>query len=84
LQHCTFAVPVLAIFLVRVILRFHHHQSDLEGALARNAYEQRGEVLLMQWQQVEMVDINDWLVQWHEQVLDKMDDMIVAVYTIVH
>jgi uncharacterized membrane protein len=84
LQYYTFAVSVLAIFLAQVILLFQNRQSDLESALAHNAYEQTGEIFTMQQQQVEMLDIIHGLVQRHEQVLDKLDDMMVDVHTIIH
>ncbi len=84
LQYYTFAVSVLAIFLAQVILLFQNRQSDLESALAHNAYEQTGEIFTMQQQQVEMLDTIHSLVQRHEQVLAKLDDMMIDVHTIIH
>jgi uncharacterized membrane protein len=84
LQYYTFAVSVLAIFLAQVILLFQNRQSDLESVLAHNAYEQTGEIFTMQQQQVEMLETIHTLVQRHEEVLAKMDDMMVDVHTIIH
>ena len=83
LQYYTFAVSVLAIFLAQVILLFQNRQSDLESVLAHNAYEQTGEIFTMQQQQVEMLETIHTLVQRHEEVLAKMDDMMVDVHTII-
>lgn len=84
LQYYTFAVSVLAIFLAQVILLFQNRQSDIESALAHNAYEQTGEIFTMQQQQVEILETIHTLVQRHEQVLDKLDDMMIDVHTIIH
>lgn len=84
LQYYTFAVSVLAIFLAQVILLFQNRQSDLESVLAHNAYEQTGEIFTMQQQQVEMLESIHTLVERHEEILAKLDDMMVDVDTIVH
>lgn len=84
LQYYTFAVSVLAIFLAQVILLFQNRQSDLESVLAHNAYEQTGEIFTMQQQQVEILSTIHHLVQRHEEVLVKLDDMMIDVHTIIH
>lgn len=84
LQYYTFAVSVLAIFLAQVILLFQNRQSDLESVLAHNAYEQTGEIFNMQQQQVEILGTIHSLVQRHEEVLAKLDDMMIDVHSIIH
>lgn len=69
LQYYTFAVSVLAIFLAQVILLFQNRQSDIESALAHNAYEQTSEIYTMQQAQTEM--------------LSKMDDLMGDVHQII-
>ncbi|HEX6507427.1 MAG TPA: DUF1003 domain-containing protein [Chloroflexota bacterium] len=84
LQYYTFIVSVLAIFLAQVILLFQNRQSDLESALAHNAYEQTGEIFTLQQQQVEMLESIHALVQRHQEILAKLDDMMIDVHTIIH
>lgn len=84
LQYYTFAVSVLAIFLAQVILLFQNRQSDLESALAHNAYQQTAEIFTMQQQQVEMLELIHGLAQRHEEVLVKLDDMMIDVHAIIH
>ena len=83
LQYYTFAVSVLAIFLAQVILLFQNRQSDLESALAHNAYQQTAEIFTMQQQQVEMLELIHGLVKRHEDVLVKLDDMMIDVHAII-
>ncbi len=83
LQYYTFLVSVLAIFLAQVILLFQNRQSDLESVLAHNSYEQTGEIFAMEKQQVETLEAIHSLVQKHEEVLDKLDDMMIDVHTII-
>jgi uncharacterized membrane protein len=83
LQYYTFAVSVLAIFLAQVILLFQNRQSDLESALAHNAYQQTGEIFTMQQQQVETLEIIRALTLRHEEVLDTLDEMMIDVHTII-